>query len=63
MSPDGVTKSIETETECDVTQDVILQQQINDVEKQVNELNTGLLCKNKELLETKKSYGRAKISH
>ena len=52
--PDDLTKSIETETESDLTQEAILQQQINDLQKQVNELNAELSCKNKELLDTKK---------
>ena len=49
MNPDDLTKSFETETYNN-----ILQQQIKDLKKQVNKLNTTLSCKNKELLDTKK---------
>ena len=49
QTPDGLTKSIETEADSDLTQEAILQQQINDLQKQVNKLNTELSCKNKEL--------------
>ena len=54
QTPDDITKSIKTETESDLTQEAIIQQQINDLSKQVNELNTELSCKNKELLNTRK---------
>ena len=54
LNSDNLTKSIETETECDLTQEAILQQQINDLQKQVNESNTEFSCKSKELLGTKK---------
>ena len=54
QTPDGLTKSIETEADSDLTQEAILQQQINDLQKQVNKLNTELSCKNKELKDTKK---------
>ena len=43
MNPDDLTKSFETETYNN-----ILQQQIKDLKKQVNKLNTTLSCKNKE---------------
>ena len=56
QTPDDLTKSIETETDSDLTQEAILQQQINDLLKQGNELNTELSCKNMELLDTKKLY-------
>ena len=51
--PDNLTKFLETETESGLTREAILQQQINDLQKHVNELNTELSCKNKELLDTK----------
>ena len=54
QTPDDLTKAIETETDSDLTQEAILQQQINDLLKQGNELNTELSCKNMELLDTKK---------
>ena len=54
QTPDDLTKSIETETDSDLTQEAIIQQQINDLQKQGNELNTELSCKIKELLDTKK---------
>ena len=49
QTPDDLKKSIETEADSDLTQEAILQQQINDMRKQVNKLNTELSCKNKEL--------------
>ena len=61
LNPDDLTKSIENETECDVTQEVILQQQIIDLQKQVNESNTELSCKSKELLGTKQVMQEKKI--
>ena len=51
QTPDDLTKC---ETEFDLTQEAIFQQKINDLQKQVNELNTELSCKNEELLYTKK---------
>ena len=54
QTPDDLTKSIQTETDSDLIQEAILQQQINDLQMQVNELNAELSCKSKELLDTKK---------
>ena len=56
QTPEDLTKAIETETDSDLTQEAILQQQINDLLKQGSELNTELSCKNMELLDTKKLY-------
>ena len=54
QTPDDLTKSTETEADSDLTQEAILQQQINDLQKQVKKLYTELSCENKELLDTKK---------
>ena len=54
VTPDDLTKFIESEADSDLTQEAILQKQINDLQKQVNKLNTELSCKNKKLLDTKK---------
>ena len=61
QTPDDLTKSIETETDSDLTQEAILQQQINDLQKQGNELNTELSCKNKKLSDTKKVMRQQKF--
>ena len=44
QTPDDLTKSTETEADSDLTQEAILQQQINDLQKQVKKLYTELSC-------------------
>ena len=44
QTPDDLAKPIQTEADSDLTQEAILQQQINGLQKQVNELNTELSC-------------------
>ena len=61
VTPDDLMKFIESEADSDLTQEAILQKQINDLQKQVNKLNTELSCKNKKLLDTKKVMQKQKL--
>ena len=58
MNPDDLTKSFENETGPRLRRVAILQQQIKDLKKHVNKVNTTLSCK-KELLDTKKWFAKS----
>ena len=45
MMQDDLTKSIKTETKSELTKVATLQQQIKDLQKTMNKLNTDLSCK------------------